>query len=321
MVVRQNGIVRQMVSFAIFVLVGGAVSVWAMQDRGNGARPAAELVNFLLTGSRIRVDRGIAYGSGARQRLDLYRPRADARGPVVLFLHGGGWTSGSRGDHGFVGATLAARGFTVVIPDYRLYPAARFPDFVEDAAFAYRWIAARCEQDGISCPIFVMGHSAGAHIGALLTYDPDYRARFAPRAVPPQGFIGLAGPYAFDPTTWPASREIFASAAANPDLARPVAFAGRGVEAPALLLYGRDDKVVGRFNQLDFVTALGDAHVRVRLREYPSVGHVAIILALLPVLRSRAPVLDDILAFLEDETPKALALPAGDRSAALSNSP
>lgn len=310
-----------MFSIAIFVVVGGAVSLWAMQDRRDGARPAAELINFLLANSRIRVDRGIAYGSLARQRLDLYRPRADARGPIVLFLHGGGWTSGSRGDHGFVGATLAARGFTVVIPDYRLYPEARFPDFVEDAALAYRWTAAHCEQDGASRPIFIIGHSAGAHIGALLTYDPDYRARFAPRAVSPQGFIGLAGPYAFDPTTWPASREIFAPAAGNPDRARPVAFAGRGVAAPALLLYGRDDKVVGCFNQLDFVKALGDAHVRVRLREYPSVGHVAIILALLPILRSRAPVLDDILAFLEDETQKALALPAGARNAALSHSP
>jgi acetyl esterase/lipase len=310
--------IRLMVSIALFVLVGGALAVWAVRDRGDGSRPAAAMLNFLLTGSRIQVEKGIAYGRLARQRLDIYRPRAEPHGPVVLFLHGGGWTSGSRGDHGFVGATLAARGLTVVIPDYRLYPEARFPDFVEDAALAYRWAAPHCQQHGISRPLFIMGHSAGAHIGALLTYDPDYRARFAPGAVPPQGFVGLAGPYAFDPTTWPASREIFTTAAENADRARPVAFAGRGVGTPSLLLYGRGDKTVGRFNQLDFVAALRDADVGVHLREYPSVGHVAIILALLPVLRSRAPVLDDILAFLEDETRKASALPAGARNVVLS---
>ena len=77
-----------------------------------------------------------------RQRLDLYLPHDPrARRRLVVFLYGGGWDAGARRTYRFIGQMLAASGFAVAIPDYRLYPEARFPDFIEDTAAAVAWLA------------------------------------------------------------------------------------------------------------------------------------------------------------------------------------
>lgn len=102
----------------------------------------ASLFSALVAERGGAVVRDIAYGSHARQSLDVYRPQADDSnsGPIVLFLYGGSWRVGDKATYGFLGAALASRGITTVIPDYRLFPEVRFPTFVEDAALAYRWI-------------------------------------------------------------------------------------------------------------------------------------------------------------------------------------
>ena len=60
--------------------------------------------------------------------------------PVVVFFYGGSWQSGRRQDYSFVAQALTSRGCVVVIPDYRLYPEANFPAFVEDGAAAFAWV-------------------------------------------------------------------------------------------------------------------------------------------------------------------------------------
>ncbi len=71
----------------------------------------------------------IAYGSDARQKLDVYVPKAEgvANRPVVIFWYGGSWQRGSKSDYRFVGAALADRGYITVLPDYRVYPDVKFP--------------------------------------------------------------------------------------------------------------------------------------------------------------------------------------------------
>ena len=85
------------------------------------------LVNAVVPDDGYEAETGIAYGPAPRQALDIYRPRHQpaptlSAKSVVVFLYGGSWRNGVRGDYRFVGAALASRGFTVVIPDYRLYP-------------------------------------------------------------------------------------------------------------------------------------------------------------------------------------------------------
>ncbi|HYD99908.1 MAG TPA: alpha/beta hydrolase, partial [Alphaproteobacteria bacterium] len=106
-----------------------------------GCSPLAA-INGAVETEGLTISRAIAYGAGPRQALDVYRHAAAGAGPapVVVFFYGGAWEYGDRGDYLFAAQALAERGFVTVVPDYRLYPAARFPAFVEDGAAAVRWV-------------------------------------------------------------------------------------------------------------------------------------------------------------------------------------
>src|SRR3954469_11651312 len=83
----------------------------------------------------------VAYGPHPRQRLDLYRPlQTSGKCRLVVFLYGGCWTTGTRRAYRFLAHVLGSRGFAVAIPDHRLFPEARFPDFLIDTASAIDWL-------------------------------------------------------------------------------------------------------------------------------------------------------------------------------------
>jgi len=297
-----------MAKFVRFVLVGGAIVALVGLILGiliSYPRVQSVLSN-LIAERGARITRDAPYGPHDRQRLDVYEPREDqSSSPVVLFIQGGNWRYGSREIYAFLGAALAARGITTVIPDYRLYPEVKFPAFVEDAALAYRWVADNLIRSGERRPIILAGHSAGAHIAALLAYDRRYRARAAPDAPRPTGFIGLAGPYAFDPTTWPSTRDVF-STATTADEARPAAFVSPDAP-PSLLFHGTDDTVVKLWNMRALAAALTEHGVPVRAVELDRIGHLGVVLAIARPLRWRAPVLGDMIAFIASLKPAATA--------------
>ena len=280
-----------------------AASFWIVNAPMSAlAESPLALLSSLVSEGGIERQSGVAYGSSPRHRLDVYRGVAAASGPnkvhekqpIVIFFYGGSWKAGERGTYRFVGSALAARGITTVIPDYRLFPDVRFPGFMEDAALAYRWAA---DNLATACtPIIIAGHSAGAHIAALLALDPRYRTAAAPGRPLPAGWIGLAGPYAFDPTTWASTRDIFSGVSA--DRSRPVTFVG-AQSPPALVMHGRDDTVVRMFNQRDLETAYRAAGVPIETRELDGIAHIGIVLAVSRPFRWRAPVLDDMVRFVE----------------------
>ncbi len=283
------------VAIANFFAIGlGLGTVVAFQN-SLSVKAAA---SALLAESGAAVERGVAYGPDPRQRLDVYRPRGVAeKGPVILFLYGGGWRQGERQLYRFVGASFASRGYTTVIPDYRLYPQVRFPAFVEDAARAYGWVAENLKHaDATPRPVVVMGHSAGAHIGALLVLDKRYIAALHRHLRQPAGFVGLSGPYAFDPTTWHSTSGIFAAAPSSDD-ARPVAFA-RADAPPMLVMHGLDDNVVKLWNMETLATAIRAKGAAIRPVELENVGHIGTVLALAWPLRWRAPVFEQTLDFM-----------------------
>ncbi|MGI9415478.1 MAG: alpha/beta hydrolase [Hyphomicrobiales bacterium] len=255
--------------------------------------------SMLVADTDVSVERGLSYGNHERHKLDVYSPgQSAAGGPIAIFVYGGGWRSGHRATYGFVGAALAARGITTVIPDYRLYPDVKFPAFVEDAARAYRWVQQTLagRDDGAARPVILIGHSAGAHIAALLAVDRAYLNAAGAALPPPAGLIGLAGPYAFDPTTYKTTRAIF-STASNAARARP-AEQVTGAAPPALLIHGLEDETVKVWNTRKFAQALGEAGVKVRKLEFPGIGHVDTLLALSAPFRWRAPVLEETVQFI-----------------------
>src|SRR5205085_11551913 len=80
----------------------------------------------------IRRTRGLRYGPLSRHALDLYRPSGEGPWPLLVFLYGGGWETGSREEYAFAGRAYASHGFMAVVPDYRLTGEAPFPTFLPD---------------------------------------------------------------------------------------------------------------------------------------------------------------------------------------------
>ncbi len=224
------------------------------------------------------VETDIAFGAAERQRLDLYLPADPAPdGTVVVFFYGGSWKRGDRGDYRFMGEAFASRGYVTVIPDYRLYPQVTFPAFVEDGADAVAWVRRRIARHGGNPDRIVLaGHSAGAHIAALLALDRRYLddVGVPPSAV--RGLIGLAGPYAFDPLRYGSTRPIFA-AATDPFATRPINFV-RPDAPPALLLHGGRDTVVRPVNSESLARALRASGVPARHVPIPDAGYIRILL-------------------------------------------
>ncbi len=136
-------------------------------------------LNALSPGSALRASAGVPYGANARHKLDIYTPETPtASAPVIVFFMGGNWVKGERADYAFVGRALASRGYVVVIPDYRLYPEVKYPDFLDDSAQAVAWTAREIARfGGDPKRLYVMGHSAGAYNASMVALDPSYLAR------------------------------------------------------------------------------------------------------------------------------------------------
>lgn len=241
----------------------------------------------------------IAYGDGPRQRLDVYVPQARAdNAPVVVFFYGGSWQAGAKADYRFVAQALTSRGFVVVVPDYRIYPPTRFPGFVEDGAAAVAWTYAHARAYGGDADrVFLAGHSAGAHIAAMLATDPRYLAAEQTDAARLAGLIGIAGPYDFLPIKAATLKKIFAPESAWP-ASQPIRFVDGG-EPPMLLMHGADDRTVAPDNSRNLAAAVNAAGGTAALKIYPDTGHSDILAPLAAPLRATGDELDDIAAFIE----------------------
>ncbi len=264
--------------------------------------PLATL-NALARLEPVTVETGLTYGDGPRSGIDVFMPRTAATGlPVVVFFYGGGWEEGERASYRFVGAALASRGIVTFVPDYRIYPQVRFPGFIEDGAGAVRWARANAERFGGSpSRIVLAGHSAGAHIAAMLAFDPQWLAREGldvRRDI--AGLAGLAGPYDFLPLRSAVLWDIFGPEA---QLARtqPINVVS-GDRCPAFLATGARDTTVDPGNTDRLACRVRAVGGEVTTRHYTRADHRTLLGALARPLRLIAPVLDDVTGFVERVT-------------------
>ena len=241
----------------------------------------------------------IAYGDDPRQALDVYVPADKAEGaPVVVFFYGGSWQSGDKNGYRFVGQALASRGFIAVLPDYRLYPGTTFPGFVEDGARAVAWAQNHAvDYGGDPTHLFVSGHSAGAHIAAMLATDGRYLNAAGSSITDLAGFVGMAGPYDFLPIRDPVLQEIFAPRSSWPE-SQPIEFVD-GDEPPMLLMHGAADTTVYPKNSRNMAARMNDVGGTVELEIYPKTSHIGLVAPLAAPLRSTGSELDDFAAFVK----------------------
>lgn len=228
--------------------------------------------------------------------LDIYRPIGHGAGaaPTVVFFYGGGWQRGERAQYQFIGRRLAQHGILAVVADYRTYPQAVFPAFVDDAARAVAWTRLNADRHGGDPDrVFLAGHSAGAQIAALLATDPRHLARHAVQPAELAGVIGLAGPYDFvingqytkvfgPPALWPQAQAInFVD----------------GDEPPFLLIHGTGDRVVEARDSEQLADRLRRNGVDAELLLLDEAGHSAPLLGMYDPARSPS-VLPAILRFV-----------------------
>jgi acetyl esterase/lipase len=245
-----------------------------------------------------------AEGAGAAHELDVYVPDKPAAGarPLVVFWYGGRWTDGDKSDYRFVGAALASLGCVAMLPNYRHYPEVKLAGFMADAAEATHWAVAHARDYGADpSRLFLMGHSAGAHIAALLALDTRYLGADG-RAVPSiEGVIGLSGPYDFLPLTDADTEDMFGPPENYPE-SQPIHFARAGAP-PMLLIHGAADTTVLPKNSVNLAAALRARGDAVTLKLYPKLRHADTVAAMSLPARGRAPTLPDVAAFIAGVNP------------------
>ena len=216
----------------------------------------------------------ISYGDHGRQKLDIYAPATIEPGtPIVVFFHGGAWRYGEKEDLSDQGKSFAGSGVIFVTANYRLFPDAVFPEFVEDAAAAVTLTLDTFNaNDGEPHPLFLSGWSAGAYNAALLAYDERFLAQHGIRADIVKGLIGLSGPYEGGLCAGVRCGHIF------PEEARSdwnVAGHVESDEPPALLIVAERDPYVPARHHEDLIDAIRRAGGRAALHVLPSDSHFA----------------------------------------------
>jgi acetyl esterase/lipase len=230
--------------------------------------------------------------------LDIYIPRGapnQQKNPLVIYVHGGGWTSGHTRHSGAfedwpnVLASLAARGYVVSSLNYRLSREAPFPAAIHDVKTAIRWLRSRASEFGIDkTRVLVWGGSAGGQLIALAATSCAAQELAPPSSSPEsdcvQGAVAWYGVFNFSTIPSPAG-EASASPLARylgcpfpkcPEntvrLASPIRFVDSS-DPPMLLIHGVNDRVVPVAQSREFSDALKKAGVRVDTLLIPDVDH------------------------------------------------
>ncbi len=263
------------------------------------SNPGLIFANSLARFDDYTAIENIPYDKHELNRLSVYLPEHKQPQPVtIIFFYGGCWggcETLNKEHYLFVAQALTAKGFNVVIPDYRRHPEVKFDDIMRDATRAVEWVKAHiAEYGGDPDKLFLMGHSAGAHIAAMLTLNEKYLAPDTYRSI--KGFIGLAGPYDFLPFTDAYQKIVFGPVENYPNT-QPVVFVD-GTEPPLLLLYGNDDDTVKPVNIESLSRTVKLKGGCVESHRYDGLNHADLLGALSIPLQAQEPVLNDIVDFV-----------------------
>ena len=229
------------------------------------ARPAraADEARAAKTGGdfEVEVHKDIPYVDGTdvdeRQKLDLYLPKGVKDYPTLFFIHGGGWTQGSRSGFDRIGRTFARNGVAFVSVGYRLSPKVQHPAHIQDVAKGFAWTVGNIgKYGGNPGALFVSGHSAGGHLAALLATDEDYLKAEKLSLKNIKGVIPVSGVFVVSTRM----KNVFGEDAEVCKKASPQTHAREGLP-PFLIIYG-DNEIAGLGKQAEaFAPALKEKKV------------------------------------------------------------
>lgn len=256
-----------------------------------------DVLNAVTPDKSIASVETAAYASGQRQTLDLYTPKTPKEGaPIIVFIYGGGWDSGAKDDYKFAAEAFTSAGYTVAVPDYRLYPDVIYPAFVEDAAMAAAWTAKRFP----GTPLVLIGHSAGAHTALMLALETDFLAsQGIERCQTIAAAAALSGPVGILPLKREPYISIFPERMTGQDAPLNTVSAKT---PPILLMTGLKDTTVLPGNSISMAKALKEAGSPATLRTYADLSHTDTVKLLADFFTDESSLRGDVLGFLIDHS-------------------
>jgi acetyl esterase/lipase len=213
--------------------------------------------------AQVRVVADVDYVASAeyadkKDRLDIYVPDGARNAPVIIAIHGGGLRGGDKSGQTGIGQRLASAGHVTVVVNHRLSPGVSHPAHIEDIATAVAWVKKNiATHGGDPGRVFVIGHSAGAYLAALLATDRRYLAAHGMRPQDIRGFVPVSAFFYVDrqgvapdrpKDTWGTDVNVWKSASP-----------GTHIESglpPFLLLYADGDDEWRRKQQTEFAGAM-----------------------------------------------------------------
>jgi acetyl esterase/lipase len=213
----------------------------------------------------VHVVRDLRYVEGAsyadnKDKLDLYLPSGRTNAPVIVSYYGGALLAGDKSEQTFIGQRFASAGFVTVVVNYRLSPGVAHPAHIRDAAASFAWVKRHiAEYGGNADRVFVIGHSAGAYLAALLSTDERYLAahhlslRDIRGTVPVSAFYWVERPGVApdrDKSVWGTDQKVWVDASPAHHL-QPGA-------PPMLILYADGDEDWRRQQNVDVARAMKD---------------------------------------------------------------
>ncbi len=278
-----------------FPLVVSALSALMLLSGCSGA----QFINMITPSNGYTVTHDVAFGD-YNLALDIYMPAKAMNAPLIVFFYGGSWQAGQTLDksaYKFVGQALAEQGYVAMIADYRLYPAVKYPTFLEDCAQAVKWAYQHAAEYGADrSKLILMGHSAGAYNAAMLTLNPQYLKDAGADRKWIRGMVGLAGPYDFLPITDPALQSLFGARDQWP-LTQPIHYVD-GREPPMLLMAGDTDDIVFVKNTNNLYREIIAHNGKASKVIYPSMGHVKIMAQMSTWIPGHQEMMDQIRQFV-----------------------
>jgi acetyl esterase/lipase len=257
-------------------------------------KKSAQFSVEVISDVRYRTDRD---ADPEKHKLDLYLPKGQKDFPVLFFVHGGEWRKGYKEEYKMLGELFAGQGIGTVVINYRLSPQIQHPAQIQDVARAFAWTCQHIgEYGGKRDQIVVMGHSAGAHLVALLATDEQYLKDVGLSRRDVRGVINVSGVPILSPLI-PMIRQAFGKTKACHD-ASPF-YHVEGKLPPFLLLYAEHDiPTLGRMND-EFDDALQKNNTEVNLQEIGNRNHVTV---LTEIVKESDPAREFIFQFLAKYT-------------------
>ena len=252
-------------------------------------------LSLMVIDPAVAPARNIEYveHAGPKQKLDLFLPKDKTNFPVLVFLHGGGWTSGDRALYQPLGNMLAKAGIGVAIPSYRLMPGVKFEEQIADVAASVAWVAKNISSRGGDLSrFFISGHSAGGHLASLLALDPSHLKKHGVDLSIIRGVMSLSGVY--DVKEIPRFGDMETRNAAS-----PAEYVRSGLP-PFLITYCQWDYPFLPYQAREFSAALKRSFVHTKLVYVPGLSHIS---EVIHMMDPEDITLKSILRFIETGQP------------------